>query len=165
MSQGPFPQKQTWEVLLALLTAQLAGVDVQGITDKDFNQDDEIIMTPPSLRVQYTGAGFHSTTDSQRLSYEAVGRFIILCADEALQDVISQAMVSIALADQVCGILAGTRINLPSGDISEPITLVAIEPVPVDGVGMAYAVAIEVPGLAQFAGANASGFTAEGLTS
>jgi hypothetical protein len=164
MSQGPFPQELAWKVLNALLVAQLAGVgvsDVQAISEKDFNSEGDIVMTPPSVRTFYAGTGFHSTTDSQRLSYEAVGRFMLLCADEShTVDPVDQAYASVKLVDQVCAIVAGTRINLPTGDISEPITLVAVDPMPVEGVGTAYAIAIEVPGLAQFAGANAAGFTA-----
>lgn len=164
MSQGEFPQDLAWDVVTALAAAQMSGVDVQAISENDFNADGEIIMTPPSVRTFYAGTGFHSTTDSQRLSYEAVGRFGLLCAAEDHTSSISQARASLKLARQVCRIMAGTRINLPTNEISEPMTLVAIEPVPCEDVGTAYCVFVEVPGLAQFAGANAAGFTATGVT-
>jgi hypothetical protein len=164
MSQGPFSVEMVWKVVNQLLIDQLTGIDVQAITEKDFNNDGEIIMNPPSVRTFYASTQFASTTDSQRLSYESVGRFIALCADEDLTDVISQAYASVKLVDQVLAILAGARINLPAGDRSEPITITAVESLPVAGVGTAYGIAFEVPGLAQFAGANASGYTAEGVT-
>jgi hypothetical protein len=161
VSQSTFPQEQSWRVLDALLREQLPGLDVQAISDKDYS-DGDLILTPPSVRTQYTGSGFASTTDSQRLSYEVVGRFLILCVDEDLSPaLIEQAYRSAALADRVCSILAGTRI-IVSTDRSEPITLTAIEALPVIGLGTGYVVAIEVPGLAQFPGTNAAGFTPTG---
>lgn len=163
-TQGPFSVELCWKVLNQLLIDQLAGVDVQAISDKDYNDNGEVIMTPPSVRTFYAGSRFSSTSDSQRLSYESVGRFIILCADEDRSgDAILQAYASVKLVDQVLDLLAGTRINLPAGDISEPITVTDIEPVPCEGVGTAYGIAIEVPGLAQFSGVNAAGYTAQGV--
>lgn len=163
MSQGPFPQQQAWRTLNALLTQQLSGVDVQAISGRDFNADGDLIMTPPSVRTFYAGSKFASTSDTQRLSYESTGRFMLLCADEAnTEDLAEQAFRSVGIADRVCAVLAGARLNLPSGDVSEPVTLATIDPLPVDGVGTAYGIGIEVPGLAQFSGANAAGFTAGG---
>jgi len=164
-AQGPFSVEMCWKVLNQLLIDQLTGVDVQAISENDYNESGEVIMTPPSVRTFFAGQRFMSTTDSQRLSYESVGRYILLCADEDRSgEAILQAYASVKLVDQVLAIVAGTRINLPAGDRSEPITITEIEPVPCQGVGTAYGVAIEVPGLAQFAGVNAEGYTAAGVT-
>jgi hypothetical protein len=164
-AQGPFSVELCWKVLNQLLIDQLAGVDVQAISENDYNAKGEIIMTPPSVRTFYAGSRFMSTTDSQRLSYESVGRYIILCAEEDRSgEAILQAYASVKLVDQVLNILAGTRINLPAGDRSEPITITDIEPVPCEGVGTAYGIAMELPGLAQFTGVNAAGYTAAGVS-
>jgi hypothetical protein len=163
LPQGPFPQDQTWKVLNAMLADQLIDVDVQAISEKDFNADGDIIMTPPSVRTFYAGTGYEATSDLQRLSYDVAGRFMILCGAQDLTSAIAQAQASARLADQVCGILAGARLNLPNGDQSIPVLLKAIEPLPIDGLGMGYAVAIEVPGLAQMPGTNAAGYTAQGV--
>ena len=164
MSQGPYSIELAWKVVNQLLIDQLGISDVQALSDSDFNQDGEIIMTPPSARTFYDGSDFASTSDSQRLSYEVVDRYMILLADEDRTSAIAQAYASAKLVDVALPILAGTRINLPAGDRSEPVTIVAVKPLPVAGVGKAYAIAIEVPGLAQFAGANAAGYTAAGVT-
>lgn len=163
-AQGPFSVELAWKVVNQLLMDQAGISDVQAICEKDYNESGEVVMTPPSVRTYYAGTRFLSTSDSQRLSYESVGEFFILCADEDHSgDAILQAYASVKLVDQVLSILAGARINLPAGDRSEPITILRIEPVPCAGVGTAYGIAIEVPGLAQFTGANADGYTAAGV--
>jgi hypothetical protein len=155
--QGEFKVDQAWDAITALLVAQLAaGFDVAKISDRDFNDQGEIIMTPPSARVLFDGEGAASTSDSQRLSYNVVQRFIILVADQDLSgSSADQAMASLLVARQVKALLAGARILLVDGDISEPLTYVSMMPMPVDGIGSAYAIAFEVPGLAQFPGTNA----------
>jgi hypothetical protein len=161
VSQGAFPQTQAWQTLNAMLTAGLSGVDVAAVSEKDFNEG-ELIMTPPSVRTYYGGTKFTSFSDMSRQNYQATGEFIILCADEDRSpDLAQQAFISVALAGTVCALLAGATLILPSGDQSEPITLISITPLPVEGVGMAYAIAVEVPGLAQFPGTNVAGYTGE----
>ena len=80
-----------------------------------------------------------------------------MCAEENLSaDPIRQAYDSLVLARRITSLLAGARIVLQDGDVSEPVRLVSMDPLPVDGIGTAYAVAIEVPGLAQYPGTNAN---------
>jgi len=154
--QGEFKAEQAWDSLTTLLTNQLDGVDVAKIADKDFNDQGEIIMEPPSARVMYAGEAALSTSDSQRRSYDSLYRFLILVANQDLSgSSANQAEASLKLATIVKRVLAGARIVLSDGDISAPITYIAMEPVPTVGVGMAYGVAFEVPGLAQFPGDNA----------
>jgi hypothetical protein len=161
-TQANFPQDQAWRVLNAMLDEQLAGVDVQPVSVRDYDGD-ELILLPPCVRTYFGGSVFTSLSDTSRQNYDGVNRFFALCADEDRgPDAINQAYASANLAVKVCGILAGARINLPSGDQSEPITLVAIEPLPAAGLGMGYAVAVEVPGLAQYPGTNADGYTPQG---
>lgn len=156
MTSGAFAIALAWDALTQMLCAQLAGVDVAEISDRDFNQDDELIMTPPSVRSFFAGEAASSLSDSQRLSYNAVQRYILLCADENLASPSGQAMASLVLAERVKEIVIGARISLSTGDVSEPVTYVGCEPQPLERIGVAYAIAIEVPGLAQFPGTNAN---------
>ena len=153
--QAEFKAEQVWTALIALLVAQLPKVDIQAISDKDFNENAELIMVPPSVRVFFEGSVAKSTSDTQRLSYDVVDRFVILCADQDYTSPAKQAIASALLASKVLVQMAGTRILLTDGDISEPITWIETAPQPVKGVGVAYALAFEVPGLAQYPGANA----------
>lgn len=155
-TQGQFKAEQAWHALTRLLDAQMDGVDVAMICDKDFNDQGEIIMNPPSARVFYAGEIALSTSDSQRLSYDSRYRFIILVADQDLSgSSANQAVASLKLAIVAKAILAGARILLADGDISEPMVYLSMEPMPTEGLGMAYGLAFEVPGLAQFPGTNA----------
>jgi phage gp37-like protein len=153
--QGQFKTDQAWHALTQLVNSQLDGVDVKEITSKDFNDQGVLILEPPSVRIFYAGENATSTSDTQRLSYDAVLKFIILCADQDLRGVMDQAKASLRLVALVKAIVIGSRIQLADGDLSEPITYVANEPLPVDGLGIAYGIAFEVPGLAQFPGVNA----------
>lgn len=156
MSQGEFATAEVWDAFTALLDGQLGNaVDVQQITTKDFSESGELIMSPPSVRSFFAGEGAASMSDTQRLSYNVTGRYIALCGDENLRSPAAQAQASLALAGQVKTLMAGTRLLLKSGDTSEPVTYIGMEPEPVEGLGVAYAVAFEVPGIAQFAGINA----------
>jgi hypothetical protein len=166
MSQGAYPQELAWKTLNAMIAEQLgAGFDVQSLSEKDFNQSGQLIMTPPSVRTFFAGARYSSTSDSQRLSYEVVGEFLVLAvATDGTAGPTLQAEASAQLADQICQFLAGARIKLSTtGDISEPITLCGFEAMPVEGVGTAYGIAIELPALAQFPGTLAAGYDGSGV--
>jgi hypothetical protein len=153
--QGEFKAEQAWDAMVVLAAAQLDQVDVAKIADKDFNDQGEMIMNPPSARVLFFGEKALSTSDSQRRSYNSIYMFLILVADQDLSgSSANQAEASLMLATRVKAIFNGARIVLADGDISEPITYTGIEAVPAAGVGMAYAVAFEVPGLAQFPATN-----------
>jgi hypothetical protein len=155
MSQGQFKTDQAWQALVALLEKQLQGVDVAAISSQDFNEDGEIIMDPPSVRVFFAGEAAAATSDSQRLSYLVDGRYVVLCADQDRTSVFDQANASIQLVTKVKNMVAGSRLLLTDGDISEPLIWVSTEVQPVDGIGVAYGVGFIIPGLAQFTGANA----------
>jgi len=153
--QAQFKTDQAWDAIVALLEGQLVKVDVAAICERDFNEEGELVMNPPSVRVFFAGEAAQSTSDSQRLSYLVDGRYIVLCADQDLRGVIDQARASIQLVNQVKAILAGARLALADGDVSEPLIWFGTDPQPVDGIGTAYGVGFIVPGLAQFPGANA----------
>ncbi len=157
MSQGTLATHLAWQALVTLLTAQLPAFNVAAISDRDFNEAGEIIMDPPSIRIFFAGEVARATSDSQRLSYEVEGRYGVLCADQDLSSVANQAFASATLLDQVKSALCGARLLLADGETTEPVQWVNTEPLPVDGIGVAYSLGFVVPGLAQFAGTNAQG--------
>ena len=143
-----------WKAFTLLLD-QLEGVNVAEISERDFNEAGELIMSPPSVRSFFTGEKASSLSDTQRLSYNVTGVYVALCASEDLRGSVDQAKASLRLASRVKTIMAGARLALPDGDITEPVTFISMHPEPLDDVGVAYAVTFEVPGIAQFPGANA----------
>lgn len=159
--QGPFRADLVWQALMDMLVDGLVvsrgsdnACDVQPVSENDF-QGDALIMTPPSVRVFFAEATGDPMSDSQRLSYNAVERFVALCGDQDAGDRSRQALVSLSLAGDVIEILAGARIVLSSDEVSEPVRWLSTSPMPVAGLGTVYAVAFEVPGLAIYPGINA----------
>lgn len=154
--QGEFKADQSWDALLALLVAQIPKVDIQALAFKDFDGNGELVLNPPSIRVFFDGEGPSSLSDSQRLSYDVVGRFMVICLDQDYSSPQAQAIASAKLAGVVKTIAIGARLILSDGDISAPLTWISTDMVPVPGVGVGYTLGFEVPGLAQFPGANAN---------
>ncbi|QHN04425.1 hypothetical protein FTO74_14410 [Granulicella sp. WH15] len=153
-AQGTFHFDLVWSACMALLVAGLADCDVAPVSENDFSGDD-LVLTPPSVRTFFGGASFNPMMDSQRLSYDAAGRFVAICADQDRTSPADQAIASLQLASRVCDLLTGARIALPTREASEPVLIVSMEPRPVKGLGTAYAIGFEVPGLALFPGPNA----------
>jgi len=159
--QAIFPATDCWDQLTALLAAQLDGVDVKHVTDKDFDGNGELVLNPPSVRVMYVNS--HKVAiENQGTAYTVSHRFLLLCGDENRQSAIDQARASLALSQRVETVVAGARLLLPTSEQSEPITVGDTEPLPVQGLGVAYALAIEVPGDAVYPGTNAVA-TAQGV--
>jgi hypothetical protein len=156
VSQGEFATNEVWDAFTALLTQQLPDVDVKKITGREFTEGGELITVTPSVRCFFAGESATSTSDTQRLSYNVVGRLMVFCADNDLGSPEAQALVSLKLASRVKTILIGARVVLPSGDVSEPATYCGMEFDTVQDLGITYIPVFEVPGLAQFAGANAN---------
>ena len=151
---GMFAANLVWRAFVDLFTSGLPTVDVQPVTEKDLDGDG-LILTPPSIRVFYAGDSAEAMGDAQRQNYDRSVRLIAVCGDTYAGDSIQQAYASLALADQAAALAVGARILLSTGEVSEPARFISIEGVPAKGVGMAYAVAFEVPGLAQFPAPNA----------
>ena len=145
---------QIWGALSALLTAQMPGYDVAVISERDFNEKGELVMNPPSARVFFAGEAARATSDSQRLSYEVEGRYGVLCADQDLTSIADQAFASARMLAAIKDALCGARLALPTGETTEPVQWLSTDPLPVEGVGVAYSLAFLVPGLAQFSGVN-----------
>jgi hypothetical protein len=153
--QAQFPATDVWDRIVDLLHAQLEGVDVKHVTDKDFDGNGELVLTAPSVRVMYVNS-HREKIENQCMAYETVHRVLILCGDEDRRSSIDQARASLALSERVEVVVAGARILLSTTERSEPVCLGDTEPLPVNGLGTAYAVAIEVPGPAIYPAPNAN---------
>ncbi|HEY4358273.1 MAG TPA: hypothetical protein VGN16_21180 [Acidobacteriaceae bacterium] len=152
--QLQFFATDVWNALTALLGAQLSNVDVEQITDKDFNDQGELVFYATAVRVMYLQASF-ATMETQRTAYSKTHKFLVLAAAEDRTSQSDQAKASLQLSQQVEVILGGARIRLATNEISEPLTLVATETLPVQGIGVAYALAVEVEGAAGYDAPNA----------
>ncbi len=146
----------------ALLTAGLPSVSVGSIGALDTDENGELVFDPPCARTFYANSHYVANGDSQALTYDDTSHQIdIWCAAENLTSLEAQRTDSLTLVGQVLPVLAGARISLADGSLSEPVRLMSItgalqgrSGAPVRTV---YIIAIEVPGIAQFPGTYAAG--------
>ena len=155
--------------LLALLIANLpaayataldvvsAPVNIDSLGDQDFNEEGQLVLQPPSVRVRFTAAPYDPARDNRRLTYQAHPQFEILCFESSLRSKADERKQTLILVGVVQDQLSGARLNLADGSKSMPITLgplrlVETEQGPVDQL---FTQAIEVEGFAQFSGVNA----------
>lgn len=155
--------------LLALLTSNLPGayattlgvasapIDIDSLGDNDFNEDGQLVLNPPSVRLRFSVAGYNTLRDSRRLTYQAEPQFEVLCFESSLRSKADERKQTLVLVGVVQDQLSGARLDLADGSKSMPITLgrlalVETEQGPVDQL---FSQAITVEGISQFSGVNA----------
>lgn len=133
------------------------GIDINSIGDKDFDEEGNLILRPPSMRVRFDSANYDNLRDNQRLSYETSMPFEILCFEESLRSKKDQRQKTLVLVATAQDQIAGARLALADGTNSGPIEIKAAQIVVTDQgpVDQLFAITIIVPGIAQFSGANA----------
>ncbi len=149
--------------LLALLPARLKisyakNVDVQNISGKDFDDDGQLVLKSPAVRIRFGSEHMDALRDSQRLTMEAEQLWDAVCYEESLKSKADERTRSLVLLGTVKDELAGTRLLLEAGVYTLPIRLVGVSQV-IDAAGpvdQCYAVTFAVSGIAQFSGVNAN---------
>jgi hypothetical protein len=161
INPNEYPVDMVWDAMQKLLEEQLPGVDVAAAGEKDFDDDGQLIIQPPSVRGLFAGETAE-TEDVQHMTYAALPVFDILCIDEDVSsDTQAQRRSSLRLAARVKHILAGAKLVIaPASEGCEAVKSDAViyrgmMPVPTANIGMGYAVAFGVPGIAQFDAPNA----------
>lgn len=158
------------QALLALLRANLPAayaaqlglasinVDINGLGDDDFDEEGQLVLQPPSLRVRFMGSPYNPARDNQRLTYQAHIQFEILCFESSLTSKADERRQTLILVGTVQDQLAGTRLKLTDGTVSMPITMQDAVLIEGGGAGVdqLFAVHIEIEGFAQFSAANAN---------
>ena len=152
---GEFAIDLVEDALIALLTAQLVDVDVAATAAKDFDDNGNLILNPPSVRTQFAGETA-SSFENQHLNYDVDQNYLVLCLDQDLGPVAQvQRTKSAQLLGTVKHLLIGARLALADGSVSEPVRYVQADPLPVEGIGTAFVAMFAVGGIANFAGVNA----------
>ena len=150
------------QAVQTLLQNALPSVNVGSIGDLDTDENGELVFDPPAVRTFYATTRYVANGDSQALTYDDTSHQIdIWCAAENLTSLEAQRYDTLALVAQVLPVLAGARLALADGSVSDPVRLLQLmgslqgrQGAPVRTV---YTIAIEVPGIAQFPGTYASG--------
>jgi hypothetical protein len=155
--------------LLALLNANLpaaygtelgtgvVSMDIDSLGDDDFNEDGQLTLQPPSIRVRFIAGNYENLRDSRRLTYQANPEFDILCFESSLRSKADERKQTLVLVGVVQDQLSGARLDLADGSKTMPITLGPLALVETDqgAVDQLFAQRITVEGIAQFSGANA----------
>jgi hypothetical protein len=158
--QPPYPGAEFLSLdveaaLQAVLAAQLVGVNVGSIGEKDLNADGQLVFVPPVVRTRHGGTDYKSV-ESQQLTYNAEHIMEIWCCDKDLRSKEAQRAATEALLATVLALVAGARLVLSDGVTeSEPIRLMGVTDIYAEGRGSIYVLAVAVPGVAQFPGTNA----------
>jgi hypothetical protein len=145
------------QALLAALTAGLKGIYVGAIGDSDINDDDQLILQMPCARQRYVSTEYRNQGDNQWLTYDVCHLFEIWTAAEDLSSKEAQRTATLALLRKVLPLMAGARLALPDGSVTEPVALKGIGKLPNDIIGQIYICTIEVSAIAQFPGTLATG--------
>jgi hypothetical protein len=145
------------QALVAALDAGLTNINVGAIGSSDINDDDELVLKMPCARSRYASTEYRNQGDNQWLTYDAAHLFEIWCAAEDLTSKEAQRTATLSVVGQVLPLIAGARLALPDGSVTEPVELKNIGKLPDDIVGQIYIVTVEVSAIAQFPGTLASG--------
>ena len=156
-STGELNPVLCWEQLTKLLSGAISGADVKEITDKDFDQQGELVFRGRAVRVMYFGTR-DAALENTRTVYESVHQFLVIVGDDDRRSTRDQAIASLKLATEVKAVLAGARLSLHVSEATEPITVLSTEAFPIKTLGVGYSIAIEVPGPAVFPGLHANPF-------
>jgi hypothetical protein len=150
-----FLPDDTLAALLALLQGHLAlsgrKVSVETIGEKDFGDDDQLILELPAVRVRYDSSVYEQRGNNARV-YDAEHIFQIWCAAENLRSNEDQRNDTLKLLRQALPLLIGVKVALPDGSQTDPIRVLNISSLPDDNVGTIYITSVGIAGTAQFPG-------------
>lgn len=165
-----FPLDYTEAALLQLLTTALptaygaalgsgpVSIDIDSLGDTDFNEDGQLVLNPPSLRLRFKDEPYDPAHDNQRVTYQSHQFYEVLCFESSLRSKADQRKQTLVLVRVVLDQLAGARLLLADGSKSLPISIVSVTLIEADSgpVDQLYSVLIDVEGFAQFSGVNAN---------
>jgi hypothetical protein len=139
------------------LSVASAPIDINSLGDEDFNEDGQLVLNPPSMRLRFLGAPYNNLRDSRRLTYQTEPNYELWCYESSLRSKADERKQTLVLVSVAVDQLAGARINLQDGAKSMPITIVDVRLVetqqgPVDQL---FSILFAVEGIAQFSGVNA----------
>lgn len=149
--------------LLELLSSRLKisygmNVDVESIGKGDFDDEGQLVLKSPAVRLIFNDGNFGATRDTQRTTLNTNLNFAAACRHESLRSKARERTKTYQLLATVGDELAGARLKLSDGAYTDPLLLTGTYQMfdaggPVD---QCYAVSFTVTGLAQFSGVNAN---------
>lgn len=154
----PYGQTRIDEVeaaVIALLKAQLAGAgvtDIAALTRQDMDEDDNILIQPPAVRVVFVKEDLAPLEDQDFQDYRSDQMHVALAGAERPTTVDIERGVAQNIAELVKKALAGARIALTSNPDGAVIGLVGVELFQMVAEGTWYAVKFCVRSYSEFSG-------------
>lgn len=148
--------------LLTLLNTNLAAaygspVNIDSLGEDDFDENGQLVLQPPSVRVRFVADAYNTLRDSRRLTYQTQPEFDLLCFESSLRSKADERKQTLVLVASVIDQLAGARLNLEDSSKSMPITIIDVRLVETEQgpVDQLFSIRVAVEGIAQFSGVNA----------
>jgi phage gp37-like protein len=142
------------ELLKSIFSDGAVTVDV--MSTKDVNENGDVIVSPPAVRIYYEGEQDDGSRDNQKLTYQVTQVWSIWCGDSDLGSLEDERLGALQMVSKAKNGLAGARMKLADGTKTTPIALSGIAQEQIDPKGVWYSVRIAIGGIAQFDGANAN---------
>jgi Bacteriophage Mu, Gp37 len=130
---------------------QALKAQVQGLSSRQFDEQGNIIMTPPAVLVFFEQGQEDVKGDTVRTTYQADYLFCLFCGASDLTSTDKERSSAYELLAAVRAAIAGKRLDLDGGANSTgPVALAGITPEQFDTNGAWYCQRISVPKTAQF---------------
>jgi hypothetical protein len=169
-SPSQFQISQVEQALIALLKSAMPAaysaaigseetikVNIDSLSDKDFDSDGQLVLKPPSIRVRFDRTRRETLRDNQRLTYQAKASFDVLCYESSLRGKADERLQTLQLVQVLENQVAGARLALADGTSSMPCTLGSTYLVAesTGSVDQLFCVEVTAEGIQQYNGPNA----------
>jgi Domain of unknown function (DUF1834) len=126
-------------------------VQVQGLSSRHFDEQGNILVTPPAVLVFFNSGTEDSKADTVRTTYQVDYDFFLFCGAADISSTDNERSSAYAVLAATRAAIAGKRLSLDGGNVlSGPVGLAGIAPEQFDANGAWYSQHITVPKTAQF---------------
>ena len=137
--------------IIATLRSALANTQVQGLSNKDWDEQGNIIVTPPAVLVMFELGEDKTQNDITRLTYDSEYQFVLFCGAADLSSTDSERNSCYVLVAGVRAAMAGQSLALDGGASKTfPVALAGIAPEQFDANGVWFSQRVRIGALAQF---------------
>ena len=140
------------QALMDALNGKLKGhgIEVEAITNKNFDKDGNLITNPPAALLMFAGEDLVPLRDSTRKNYADKQKWLLFCGANNFQSTNAEIQEAAALVTLCKETLAGLVLTLADTYTTEPITIENVALQQFDADGSWYSLGFCVGGVAQF---------------
>lgn len=145
-----FTADQVEAALLQLLSDAFGATPVRALTDSDVNEMGDLVVDTPCVLLRLEDEVEDSSGDHLKINYEAQQAWLVIVGARNLRSVAAERTSAYGMIETAKEALAGAKLALDNGSFSYPIELSRASLLQFDKNGTFYALAVMVPGNAQF---------------